>query len=50
MITIMEKEQVVKLLDQYRKWKKGADVEMPNQDELDKAIEFAVEFIKGNIK
>lgn len=50
MITIMEKEQVIKLLEQYRKWKKGADVEMPNQIELDKAIEYAVEFMKGNIK
>lgn len=50
MITIMEKEQVIKLLEQYRKWKKGADVEMTNQIELDKAIEYAVEFMKGNIK
>lgn len=46
----VEKEQVIKLLEQYRKWKKGADVDMPNQIELDKAIEYAVEFIKGNIK
>ena len=50
MITIMEREQVIKLLEQYRKWKKGTDVEMPNQNELDKAIEYAVEFMKGNIK
>lgn len=46
----VEKEQVIKLLGQYRKWKKGADVEMPSQNELDKAIEYAVEFMKGNIK
>ena len=50
MITIMEREQVIKLLKQYRKWKKGADVKMPNQIELDKAIEYAIEFMKGNIK
>lgn len=46
----MDKEQVIKLLEQYRKWKEGADVEMPNQIELDKAIEYAIEFMKGNIK
>lgn len=46
----MKKEQVIKLLEQYRKWKKGADVDMPNQIELDKAIEYAIEYMKDNIK
>lgn len=46
----MDKEQVIDILERHNRWRRGADIEMVSQTELGRAIDYAVEFMRGNIK
>lgn len=49
----MEKQDVkeaVKLLQRYNRWRRGADIPMPQPKEIGKAIDTAIEYIKKNEK
>lgn len=46
----MNKEQIIEYLDYYQRWRRGADVPMPDPTELGKVLDYVIEYIKGNIK
>lgn len=43
-------KDAVKLLQRYKRWRRGADIEMPRPKEIGKAIDTAIEYIKKNEK
>lgn len=46
----MSKEEVIEILGIHQKWRRGADIEMVHPKKLGEAIDYAIEFLRGNIK
>lgn len=49
-MTQEEIQKAVKLLQRYNRWRRGADIPMPQPKEIGKAIDTAIEYIKKNEK
>lgn len=41
----MKKEEAIKILTEGNKWRRGAEIEMPNAKEFGLAIDYAIEFM-----
>lgn len=46
----MNKNDVVEQLEYYQRWRRGEDIPMQNPKELGMVIDYAIEFLKNNIK
>lgn len=46
----MDREYVIRRLEYLQKWRRGADIPMPNPKEMGMVIDYAIEMLKNNIK
>ena len=42
----MDKQEVIKILEQHNKWRRGADIEMLSPKDIGKAIDYAIKYLK----
>lgn len=42
----MKKQEAIKTLEEANKWRRGAEIAMPNPEQFGKAIEYAIRFMK----
>lgn len=42
----MKKEEAIKILTECNRWRRGAEIEMPNTKKFGEAIDYAVQFMK----
>lgn len=46
----MELSEIIKYLEYYQSWRRGADIPQPDPVELGKVIDYVIEHLKGNLK
>ena len=39
-------ESAITVLEQYNRWRKGADIPMPKQNDISEAIDFVVQYYR----
>ena len=46
----MEKSEVIAVLTIYNEWRRGADIKQPDPKTIGKAIDFAIKYLKDDIR
>lgn len=46
----MDKNYVIWYLEYFQEWRRGADIKQPEPQELGRVIDYALEYLKGNLK
>lgn len=46
----MELSEIINYFEYYQSWRRGADIPQPDPTELGNVIDYAIEYLKGNLR